>query len=612
MDAFVLKAIAGELGRALKGGVIDKVHQPNRSTITLELRAPSAKEDKMGLPRVGNHYQLLLSADSQQARAHLSDVKIENPPAPPPFCMLLKKHLVGCKLMGVSLRGLERALHFQLQKRDPVGRIVKYLLVAEVMGRHSNIILIEGKTGLIINTLKPAPATKQIKRPLLRDLPYEPPPPQGRQDPLAIQEKEFLALANSHPPGEEEWLVKTFEGLSPTAARGIARLNVKKGWWPAFHATMERVAKGEFRPGLLVSNEDPEVLTVLPAADGEQVVAFESMNAAANDFYGHRVGREKIATRRKELLKRVRALLVRRRKTAKAIQGDLARAKGAEAIKQKGDLLTANFQSISKGATSVTLADPVSGEIVEITLEPRLSPSENVQRYFRRYKKLKRLVGYGPKRLKAIETSVHQLEITAAALEKAPDLDTLESLAKETALEGSENKKPDRPSKKPAPPQRAAAPRAKKRRKEKGPKEDKEPKKETSRAVSSPACRVRLVMDGWEILVGKNSRGNDRLLREVARPNDLWLHAEGYPGSHVLIQRKGARGEIPLPVLEEAAGLAAAHSKANKAGKVAVAYTQVKHVRRVKGGRAGQVSYTDEKTLLIPPKVLDKEVKQKG
>ncbi len=201
LDAFVLKAIAEELGHALKGGVIDKVHQPNRSTLTFELRTPAAREDKMGLPRVGNHYQLLLSADSQQARAHLSDVKIENPSAPPPFCMLLRKHLVGCKLMGVSLRGLERALHFQLQKRDPVGRVVKYLLVAEVMGRHSNIVLVEGRTGLIINTLKPAPATKRVTRPLQRDFPYEPPPPQGRQDPLAIQEKEFLTLAKSHPPG---------------------------------------------------------------------------------------------------------------------------------------------------------------------------------------------------------------------------------------------------------------------------------------------------------------------------------------------------------------------------------------------------------------------------
>ncbi len=374
---------------------------------------------------------------------------------------------------------------------------------------------------------------------------------------------------------------------------------------------MERVAKGEFRPGLLVSNGDPEVLTVLPAADGEQVVAFDSMNAAANDFYGHRVGREKLATRRKELLKRVRALLSRRQRTAKAIEGDLARAKGAEAIKEKGDLLSANFPSISKGATSVELADPVSGEIVEITLEPALSPSENVQRYFKRYKKLKRLVGYGPKRLKAIEVSVRQLEATEKALEKAPDLGALESLAKETALEKLEKKTPDRPSKKAPAPQKAA-PKAKKRKEEKGPKEDKEPKKEMSRAAPSPACRVRLVKDGWGILVGKNSRGNDRLLREVARPNDLWLHAEGYPGSHVLIQRKGARGEIPLSVLEEAAGLAAHHSKAKKAGKVAVAYTQVKHVRRVKGGRAGQVTYTDEKTLLIPPKTLAEEVKQKA
>ena len=340
-------------------------------------------------------------------------------------------------------------------------------------------------------------------------------------------------------------------------------------------------------------------------------MAFDSMNAAANDFYGHRVGREKLATQRKELLKRVRALLSRRQRTAKAIEGDLARAKGAEAIKEKGDLLSANFPSISKGATSVELADPVNGEIVEITLEPALSPSENVQRYFKRYKKLKRLVGCGPKRLKAIEVSVRQLEATEKALEKAPDLDALESLAKEASLEKLEKKKPDRPSKKAAAP-RKAAPKAKKRKEEKGPKEDKEPKKEMSRAAPSPACRVRLVRDGWEILVGKNSRGNDRLLREVARPNDLWLHAEGYPGSHVLIQRKGARGEIPLSVLEEAAGLAAHHSKAKKAGKVAVAYTQVKHIRRVKGGRAGQVTYAGEKTLLIPPKTLGEEVKQKA
>jgi predicted ribosome quality control (RQC) complex YloA/Tae2 family protein len=309
-----------------------------------------------------------------------------------------------------------------------------------------------------------------------------------------------------------------------------------------------------------------------------------------------------------ELLKRARTLLSRLRRTARAIRGDLERAEGAEAMKRKGELLSTHAQSVPKGAESVTLTDPLSGEAVEIPLEPDVSASENAQRYFRRYKKLKRLLGYGPKRFKAIEAEGSRVEALEAALKEAPDLGALEVLASEASFERLEKKGGREGSRQEAPTTpKAAGPKAKGRKEG-----EKKPKGTKGRKTASRAYRVHLLKEGWEILVGKDSRGNDQLLREVARPEDLWLHAEGLPGSHVLLRRKGAKGEIPLPFLEAAASLAAHHSKAKGSTKVPVVYTLVKHVRRVKAGRSGQMTYTGEKTLIVPPKPLAKEGEEKA
>jgi predicted ribosome quality control (RQC) complex YloA/Tae2 family protein len=202
MDAFVLKAIATELDAFLRGGTVEKVLQPNKAMILLEIKAPPPSARAAGevfdsLPKGSGKgtFRLLISAESELPRVHLTTSEFVNPKSPPSFCMLLRKHLTGARIVHVTLRGIERIVNLTLEKRDPVGRIQRYTFVCEIMGRHSNLFLVDTRTGIMLDALKAVPPGKSAPRPIQRNAPYVPPPAQEKQDPLAIKEKDFLALA---------------------------------------------------------------------------------------------------------------------------------------------------------------------------------------------------------------------------------------------------------------------------------------------------------------------------------------------------------------------------------------------------------------------------------
>ncbi len=636
-------------------------------------------------------FHLLISADPNLPRIHLTSSTFPNPTAPPPFCMLLRKHLSGAGVVIATLRGIERILSLTLERRDPVGRIQRYTLVAEIMGRHSNLFLIDSRTGILLDALKSVSPGRSLRRPVQRNNPYEPPPAQEKQDPLTIGEEAFLALVNRARKSRRDgtvssrWLVETFAGISPDVAAFVVEASEEAGLWDAFRDTRDRFLVERFSPAILTVEEgDGGAVWVLPVPEGKGSVSFPSANTAADELYGRSWEARRLETKKKAVRKKVTALLSRKHRIDKKVREDLARGAEADAYQRKGEILLTNLGSVPKGAESIRLKDAFTEEDVDIPLDVKRTPQQNAERYFSRAKKLRRMAVSSEKRLKQIGDESSRLDGLAEKVETAANIESLNEiearldkiaspkqpaapsgekvLAKGTgkghkrpspsqsdgrrAVSGiagtkktkkaAEREQTSKPTRRPADVkqesrasekkkktagkdrQREKAAEVKTKRSEAAPKgrKDAQPKEgakppaislqASTRRKKSSDYRCFLLEGGWEILVGKHDRGNDRLLRRVAGAEDIWLHAQGVPGSHVIIHHPERGKEVPLRVLEEAAKLAAFYSKGKGSAKMAVDYTVVKHLRRVKGGRAGQVTYTGQRTILVAPESPDR------
>ncbi|MFQ5914614.1 MAG: NFACT RNA binding domain-containing protein [Nitrospinota bacterium] len=675
MDSFVLKAIAGELDTFLRGATVQKILQPNKATIVLEINPPPSARSSGGIfdslprsPKKAN-FRLLISVDHNLPRVHLTSAELETSKTPPPFCMLLRKHLTGARMVKVTLRGIERILNLNFEKRDPVGRILRYTLVAEIMGRHSNLFLVDSRTGVILDALKMVPPGKSSKRPIRRNVPYELPPAQEKLDPLTVGEEAFLSLAEGAEKNSRggklssRWLVESFAGISPDLASYVFGTAKGSGLWEALRDTRDRFLTGEFSPGILTVEEGDEgTVWVLPPPAGKRFVSFPSANTAADELYGRSWGTRRLDAKRSAVQKELDALLRRKRRTAEQVRQDLTRTADADGQQRKGEILLANLGSIPKGAESMRLRDPATDAEVDIALDRKLTPPRNAQRYFSRAKKLRRMAVLGGKRLKEIEGQVSRLEALAGDVKSAAQIKALEGIeAKLSVISAKAAAAPvggrtangrGRPAPPPARKREGEVKAAKTQRAKKAEKREKisgvaaesgagrqrtrssganqrprgkpstpktasKAREAASRAATEkPAAnrptalsqrrkssdyRCFLLESGWEILVGKHDKGNDRLLRRVAGAEDVWLHAQGVPGSHVIIHHPERGKEVPLRVLEEAAKLAAFYSKGKGAAKVPVDYTVVKHLRRPKGGKSGQVTYKGQRTILVPP-----------
>ena len=667
MDSFALKAIAAELDANLRGGIVDKIHQPQKSMVLLDIhpparsnRSPAKVPDSLPRPSGKKIFRLLISVDAGLPRAHLTGSEFENPKTALSFCMLLRKHLTGARIVTVALRGIERILNLTLENRDPVGRILRYTLVAEIMGRHSNLFLVDSRTGIILDALKAVPPGRSAARPIQRNNPYVPPPAQEKEDPLLVEEEALLELAaRAGRPRKNEkvsakWLVSTFAGISPDVAAWVADRAKESGLWDAFRETRDRFREERFSPGILTVNEaDEGSLWVLPVPAGKRFLSFPSANAAADALYGRSWDARRLGVRQSAVQKELNNALKRKRRTADQIRKDLGRAREADEQQRRGQILLENLGSIPKGAESIRLRDPHTAEEVDIPLDVKLSPTRNAERYFSRAKKLRRMSDLGSKRLKETEGQIQKLEALAKEAQASTKPETLEKIEKRmlalsppkrvqaspveqaAAKDGANGRKkpvaaraPGRGSagkgKKPAVKKESVPPDGKGRRRQTGGKgkdtkgkaadagpgvststenlqPQPAPSQKTSKRRQSSDHRSFGLEGGWEVLVGKHDRGNDRLLRRVAGGEDVWLHAQGVPGSHVIIHHSERGKEVPLRVVEAAAKLAAYYSKGKESSKVSVDYIAVKHLRRIKGGRAGQVTFTGQSTISVSP-----------
>lgn len=586
-DSLVMTAVVTELSEKLTGGRISKIYQPEPDELILLLYAG------------GRNYRLVLSAHPRYARLHLTGVEKKNPPSPPTFCMLMRKYLDGGRVLSVQQVGRERICHIRVGVTDELGNPAQFLLIAEVMGKHSNVVLINPQ-GRIVDAVRRVTEEVNRYRELLPGLTYVPPPPLQKLDPDSLTGRDLTAGAD---PAAPPWqvLLDRVDGLGPLLAREAAhRAGAGEVGAALADADPDRFAAAvravlnpaEFHPQILL---DPKGRVkdfhVIPLAHwpGSAQGGFASPSACLDAYYGRREQEERFSSSRGTLLKLVRDEAARARRKLTLQKASLQGAENADELRVRGELITANLWQIQKGdATTrvVNYYDPDGAE-VEIPLDPSLGPAENAQRYYRRYQKARSGLEAIRAQIELSKAELDYLEQVEVALEEAVSLPDLEEIRRELQAEGylSEGRRrPGRQGQGPGRPGGAGSPgRGDSAEKEK----------------AAPPITL-LSSDGLEIWIGRNNRQNDYLTLRLAAPHDIWLHTKEIPGSHVILRVPPGR-EVPERSLHEAAALAAYHSKGRESASVPVDYALRKHVRKPAGARPGMVIYDHQRTLWVTP-----------
>ena len=548
LDAVTVSALAKELSERLEGGKIDKVQQPERDMLLLSLRAK------------GENLRLVIAAGTGNARAGITRGSFENPAEPPMFCMLMRKHLVGARILSVTQPEYERMLIFTLDTHDELGVQSEKKLAVELIGRSANAVLI-GADGRIIDCM----------RRMLPGMIYRLPPKQEKPVFFALdpaQRRALIAAADKTVP-VDKWLMNSFSALSPLICRELAyRCNNDYVNLPdACDALCEAVTAGELAPWLISIDGKPKDFSFMaisqfgPAAQLERYDSFSEMLDA---FYTRRDRAEQQRRRSHDLIKTVRTLRDRQQRKLAAQCEELRRTEGREDIRHQAELVTANIYRLRRGDRSLECEDyyDPACPVVHIELDPLKTPQQNAAALYKEYNKLKAAEQHLTVLTREGERQLDYLNSVLDELERAETDRDLSDIRRELTETGYI-------------------------RARKGGKAERVKPQSPLKFVSD---------DGLEILAGRSNAQNDELTLKLARRTDYWLHTQRVHGSHVIIRCEGE--EPPPRTLEQAAGIAAYYSQARGAGKVQVDYTMVRNVRKPSGALPGKVVYTDHKTML--------------
>lgn len=584
-DGLFAAAVRRQLNDVLAGARIDKIYQPAPHTIILHCWRP------------GVDLRLLLSAEPNRPRMHLTRGNPPNPMQPPPFCMLLRKHLDPGKIAAVEQIGLDRVLHIVIDGYDEAGRPTRRRLVAELTGRNSNLILVDDASGVIIDAIRRASLHVNKYRAILPGETYVPPPLGNRLDPRSLTDGALSEKAATQPDGVAwaRFIAGTVEGVSPFAARHVA---VAAGLSPdaamdpsdgqAMAAVVDVLAEltraavaGAFSPVIILNEtgQPADFWAWRPAhVAPDRLQPAPDPSAAADAYYEFRTAADAEQQLRATLQRAVGGALKRLRRKAAALRGDLEQAARAEEYRLYGELLMAHLHMVKKGPEATVPNYYEGGKPITIPLDPALDPAANAQKYFKRYAKAKTARLAIQQQLDAVEEEAAYLEQALLHVEMEAGMEALRELEAELQAAGV------LPVAKAGMPRRDQARGAKDERKQ--------------RARTAKPLRARAT-DGSVILIGRSNRQNDRLTLHTARPDDIWLHVKDLPGAHVILQP--VAGEPSEEALREAAELAAYYSRARSSSNVAVDWTKARYVRKPKGARPGMVIYDHHQTIFVTP-----------
>lgn len=556
-DGIFTHLMVDELSEQLVNGRLSKVQQPYENELMLVIR------------NQGKNHTLLLSAHPSYARVQLTTISYKNPPTPPNFCMVMRKYLEGSILQSIEQIENDRVIMLTFSSRNELGDLENIVLIVELMGRHSNIVLMNKETHKIIDTIKHVGASQNSYRLLLPGADYVTPPKQTLMNPWVASPETVFDYLNTEDNLDRHSIQTTFQGFGKdTANELVRRLEEKPHEKLSTFQYFMKELKDEKRPTLgLVKGK--EGFSPLPYAAYDEIVTQESsLSLLLDAYYEGKAERDRVKQQAGELIRRVKNDQQKLKKKIIKLEQSLVDADNAEIYRIKGELLTTFLSQIPRGKQTISLDNYYDdNKPIEIGLNVELTPNQNAQKYFQRYQKLKNGVSVVTEQIEKAKQELWYLDTIASQLDYATPQE-LVFIQEELVSEGYiKPKLKDKKKKKVAP-------------------------SKPERFLSS---------DGTTILVGKNNLQNDQLTMKTAHKLHVWLHAKNIPGSHVIIESMNPSDQT----IEEAAKLAAFYSKYRLSSSVPVDYVQVKYVKKPNGAKPGYVIYENQHTIYVTP---DKEL----
>ncbi len=550
-DGLFTTAMRREL-QTIENGRITKIHQPNAQETVLIIRAG------------GQNRKLLFSVHPSYARVQFTEETIQNPAEPPMFCMTLRKHLEGGTVTAVEQVGTDRILKFSIRAKNEIGDDIEREIIFEIMGRHSNFLLIDPERGMIIDSLKHLPPSVNSYRTIMPGQPYIPAPPQDKADPFGLSEHDFETLLPSFDSPKS--VVRELSGFSPIHAEELLyRMRGLEGSdaFGTYRTFVKTFSEGPFHPNMVENNGKLLFSAAeLTHIDGEET-RFPTLGDLLDKVYFARAVRERVKAQAADLERWLDNEIAKLKLKVQKLEKEQKDAGRLDTFQLYGELLTANSYAIEKGQKEATVDNYYEqGTTVTIPLDPRKSPIDNAQRYFSKYSKAKNALIQIAGQLEKAAEDIDYFEMVKQQVMQAStdDIDEIrDELADLGLMKARKGKKKAKPKK---------------------------PKPESY--VSS---------SGIPISVGKNNRQNDWLTSKLAARNHVWLHTKDIPGSHVVIHDEAPDDRT----IEEAAALAAYFSKARGSASVPVDFTEVRHVKKPNGSKPGFVIYFEQQTLFVTP-----------
>ncbi|KDR94020.1 Predicted component of the ribosome quality control (RQC) complex, YloA/Tae2 family, contains fibronectin-binding (FbpA) and DUF814 domains [Peptoclostridium litorale DSM 5388] len=582
LDGVFIYSLADELSNALAGTKIDKIYQPEKDEILIHIRKQKAS------------IKLLLSASSSNPRAYItSEPPKENPGVPPTFCMLLRKNLTGGRIVEVTQPDFERILNITIEVYDELKNKKNMNLIIEIMGKHSNIILVDALENKIVDSIKRVPLSISSYRQVLPGNEYISPPPQDKLNPMEdISLPKFSEIIRSSSSPIFKAVYQSFKGISPLISREILyRASVDEvlpacaledfeleNIYNSFTRVFGQLKNNIFSPCISIDRATDSLIAFscirLTMYSSYSYIESPSPSFILEKYYTQRDIKERIKQKTINLRKNISNKLDRLYNKLQKQSEELLEAQSAPEFKLCGELITSYIYMIQKGMEEISLQNfyDEKGEEVTVKLNKNLTPSENAQKYFKKYNKLKNASLMLSEQMDMTKAEADYLENVLYSIENCESISEIEEIRSELIAEGIVK---DREKKKKA----------------------SKPSKPSASKESEPLTFFS--SDGYEILVGKNNKQNDRLTLKIASPSDIWLHTKNIPGSHVIIKTNG--GDASEQAVIEAATLAAYFSKAKMSSKVPVDYTERKNVKKPSGSKPGMVIYETNKTIYVTP-----------
>lgn len=555
-DGFFTHAIVHELNSTLKTGRVARISQPYPAELIITIRAQR------------HNYALLLSANPTYPRVQITEVPFTNPAVPTNFTMTMRKYLDGAILEGIDQVGNDRIIRLTFNTRDELGDSQRLVLVSEIMARHSNISLVNEKTGKIIDTIKHVGSDQNRVRLLLPGATFVMPPKQDKANPY-LPNQLYSDLVRQYPDPQElaKQLQARYEGLGRDTARDLADRLIASDHLPTTY--QQFIHRFDQPEPVIIDGRKKDFMAFPPlnaAADGLQ--HFATLSALLDNYYQQKAQQDRSKELAGQVIKVIKNELKKDRRKVKKLNQQLEDASKADKYRIRGEILTTYLGKLTPGMGSITLPNFYDdNKPLKISLSPELSPSRNAQKYFTKYDKLKASVAHVNEQLRLANAEIDYFENIQNQIELASPAD-IQEIRLELQEEGYI------------------------KRKHKGKKQQK---------VRASKPEQFHTSDGTTVLVGKNNLQNDRLSFKTANKNEIWLHVKDIPGSHVVIRDTNPSDETIL----EAAQLAAYFSKGRDSDNVPVDYLPVKRLRKPNGAKPGFVTFTGQKTLRVTPKKLN-------